>query len=707
VDRKHAMSGAVAAIRRLPRFESLPLKGLSSEEVADLLEIIGDAVPPEALVKTLTTETGGNPFFIREVLLHLREEGRILAKDNAWTSHTAIADAGIPEGVREIVRQRVQRLSDDSNRLLAVGAAFNGAFSFEVAAAAAELDEEAALAAIDEALEAKLLRPGAHPDSFDFTHAIIRHTLYSELNPVRRTRQHRRIAEEMERAWGARVAEHAAEVAYQFWRGATAAGAERGVDYAIAAAENAESAYAFEDVCAFLRIALELLPRGDQRRPRLLARRGLSLISTLNDEEARASAREAGELTAASEGPEAAAEYLAKAARAMYSAGLLRGSWELAAAGLQYTEERRDAVWASLWDLDMMRQSAEDPAFCGIRSNSSKECELRVVLKQLPLDQLTANGLEEPFETRLEVLESAKATPTALLFLAGELRGSLTIWRNEAAEAERQGRIAWAMMSWASVARCHIALGEFTAGQAAYDRASTLSSRASGSSPWFLNLLSVQHDKHVALDDGWEEVFQDPRVISLMQQRNVETQWASAPINAAAAYLMSRINQPDLALQRYLSLLPALEHGAGWTRVYGTMACDAADTLWLLNRTDSIEIVERNIREKVIAPDFRFPTRDSRLSMARLCALQNRYVEASEWFAKARTVLDEQGARPLRAIADFDEAVMYQRRGAGFVVGPGSRLLQAAVEQFEALDMTGWARRAHMTRDVSAGPRSS
>ena len=66
----------------------------------------------------------------------------------------------------------------------------------------------------------------------------------------------------------------------------------------------------------------------------------------------------------------------------------------------------------------------------------------------------------------------------------------------------------------------------------------------------------------------------------------------------------------------------------------------------------------------MLGPDFRFPMRDARLSMARLCALQGRYDEATEWFAKAREVLDEQGWRPLRAICDYDEALMYLRRGA-------------------------------------------
>ena len=54
---------------------------------------------------------------------------------------------------------------------------------------------------------------------------------------------------------------------------------------------------------------------------------------------------------------------------------------------------------------------------------------------------------------------------------------------------------------------------------------------------------------------------------------------------------------------------------------------------------------------------------DLRLSLARLCALDGRLDEADHWFAQARLVLDEQGARPLRAIADFDQALMRTRAG--------------------------------------------
>src|SRR5262249_47534172 len=112
-------------------------------------------------------------------------------------------------------------------------------------------------------------------------------------------------------------------------------------------------------------------------------------------------------------------------------------------------------------------------------------------------------------------------------------------------------------------------------------------------------------------------------------------------------------------------------------------------------------VIARNVHDKVLVPDFRWPMYDGRLSMAHLCALQGRYDEAVDWFAKARTVLDEQGARPLRAIVDFDEALMYCRRGARGDIESAQPLLDAALPQFHAVGMTGWIRRAEALRTSS------
>ena len=325
-------------------------EGLHPDELATMLEMIGDQDAPDALIKVLSEATEGNPLFIREVLMNLLEEGKILADGKGWSSGFTVDELGIPEGVRQVIGRRLQRLSEDANRLLSVGSAFNGGFSFDIAAAVADLNEQAALSALDEALDSQLLRPGSTPETFDFTHALIRHTLYSDVNPARRTRLHRRIAEEMERAWGERVAHHAAEVAFQFWRGSSTAGTERGADYAIAAADNAEAAYAHDEVAAFLRIALELLPQTDVRRPRLLARLATALTCSLEGEEAGRAALEAAAAIARSEGVERAAEYCATMAREMMNAGLMDGAGALAREGLRHVGERRDIIWACLDD---------------------------------------------------------------------------------------------------------------------------------------------------------------------------------------------------------------------------------------------------------------------------------------------------------------------------------------------------------------------
>jgi hypothetical protein len=64
------------------------------------------------------------------------------------------------------------------------------------------------------------------------------------------------------------------------------------------------------------------------------------------------------------------------------------------------------------------------------------------------------------------------------------------------------------------------------------------------------------------------------------------------------------------------------------------------------------------------------------------------------WFTDARRVLTDQGARPLLAIADYDEALMFLRRGGPGDADRAGPLLDAARRQFEQLGMTGWSLRA-------------
>jgi predicted ATPase len=99
--------------------------------------------------------------------------------------------------VKEAIGHRLNRVSPDTNEVLRVCAILGKVFTFEELASAAEQNEDALLDALDEASAAQLISAGSG-DSFSFTHDKIREVLYEELNPIRRRRLHRHVAEGLE-----------------------------------------------------------------------------------------------------------------------------------------------------------------------------------------------------------------------------------------------------------------------------------------------------------------------------------------------------------------------------------------------------------------------------------------------------------------------------------------------------------------------------
>jgi predicted ATPase len=177
------------------------------------------------LAAALYRETEGNPFFIREVLAHLIETGKIVHENGRWIGKaTSISDLGIPEGVREVIGRRLSRLSDGCNRMLTLASTMTGGFSWEAlkaingvgsANAGEMLTEAQLLDLLEEALAAQLIaeRKG-EGSTYDFTHALVRQTLYGELSGPRRVLMHRQIGESLERLYGANADAHLPELAH-------------------------------------------------------------------------------------------------------------------------------------------------------------------------------------------------------------------------------------------------------------------------------------------------------------------------------------------------------------------------------------------------------------------------------------------------------------------------------------------------------------
>ncbi len=691
VGREHPLAEALGGLYRETSFERIDLRGLATDEVGELLAQVGDEQPPRDLVATLCAETDGNPFFLREILLQLVNDGALWDDEGNWAARVA-TPAGLPESVRQTLGRRLERLSPGAHRLLQAASGFDGLFDFAVAARVAGLEEAEALDALDEAIEARLARPVGAGEAHDFMHALIRQALYDQLTAARRTRLHRQIAEAIEQIHGGRLEEYAAALVYQYRRSASVAGAERGVEHAIRAADRAEALYAREDAAVFLRGALELMPAADPRRREVLKRLAVALAWALELEAAADVAVSAAEAIVQEEGPPVAADYLATVAGTLVRAGDMRGAWRLAERGLALCGEERGLTWAYLRAYDLQRREAEDPNSPGIPLDTAERREVaRILFSATPTARgwLASTGFAW-FETRKDVLE--QGDPLALTLWGGEFRRSRELWRERAERAEAHGQIARAVSGWAHLSRCHIALGEFEQARGAYERGEALSRRLPPGTTQALNLAAVRLEMVISQGRGWEVLLGDV-FGPLLRQATRELDWTMAGIRAACAAAYAWLGQRERAFHWLGTLLDPLERASGWAPNYTTTAVLAGEVHWQLEHSQHLSTIERNLRTKVVNPDFRTPMLDGRLAVARLCALDGRQEEAVNWFAAAREVLGEQGARPLLAIVDFDEGLSYLRRGESGDAQRARPLLEAAHEQFDGLGMAGWLER--------------
>jgi tetratricopeptide (TPR) repeat protein len=266
--------------------QHLPLRGLSEPEVARFMQVANPATPPvSSLVAEVHRTTGGNPFFLQEVVRVLQARGTLETAGGA--AHESV---GVPLRVRETVRRRLELLSDGCGAMLPVAAVIGQEFDRLVLAQACAIAPERLPELLDEAVRAGVLLPLGGP-RYVFSHGIIREALCETIPPGERAQLHARVGEALESRSPSDPDAYLGELAHHFGEAAQG-GADPGkaVTYARRAAQHALQRLAFEEAVSRFQhalCALDLDPRGD------LGLRGELLLS-LGDAQ-----RQAGEADAA------------------------------------------------------------------------------------------------------------------------------------------------------------------------------------------------------------------------------------------------------------------------------------------------------------------------------------------------------------------------------------------------------------------------
>ena len=277
------LSTLLADLHRVERVTRIGLDGLGDRDLLEFMatvaghELSDDAV---GLAHALARGTGGNPFFVAEMLRHLRDTESIIQDDTGhWRMSEDLAVSGLPTSVRDVVGRRVGRLGADAGRVLSVAAVIGQSFDIDLLAAVAEIDVDGVLDILEEAERAAIVVEDDEANRFRFTHALMQQTLLDDSSATRRQRTHRKIAETIEAAPDAGVG-HTSELAMHWIAATRPSDVTKALLYAERAGDEALASVAPVDAAVWYGKAVELLDshgvEDDRTRCRLLVGVGQS-----------------------------------------------------------------------------------------------------------------------------------------------------------------------------------------------------------------------------------------------------------------------------------------------------------------------------------------------------------------------------------------------------------------------------------------------
>ena len=288
VDRAHPLSNALADLRRVRGATRIALTGLDSDGVTELLTLAGGhELDSEELAYAalLQRETEGNPFFFGEVLRHLIETGALVQIDGRWKVSVALDEAGLPEGVREVVGRRLSELPEATNTMLGAASVLGREFDVRMLAKVVDEPVGAVLQALESAEQARLIgEVVGRAGRYSFAHALVRTVLFDELGTNRRVRMHQAAG----LAFESESDPPLGELAYHFGEAAIMGETKRAVRYATQAAEHALAIPAAEEAVTLARRGLEVarlgnVPAAERTALLLLLGRGLDATTEFGE----------------------------------------------------------------------------------------------------------------------------------------------------------------------------------------------------------------------------------------------------------------------------------------------------------------------------------------------------------------------------------------------------------------------------------------
>lgn len=220
-------------------------------------QLLGGAIG-EDLSSFLVKKTQGNPFFVEQLVLDLRERGTLFRGQDGWGLSTQVEE--VPVRIEAVLIARLDRLAAEVKEVVQTAAVLGQEFELQVLSRM--LRETPNMADIVQQAEAERVWTALREMHYIFRHALMRDAAYEMQLRARLRDLHRLAAETIEQLYAQELAPYYADLAYHYGR---AGDIEHECRYARLAGEQAAARFANTEAIVHLSRALDLTPEDDWR----------------------------------------------------------------------------------------------------------------------------------------------------------------------------------------------------------------------------------------------------------------------------------------------------------------------------------------------------------------------------------------------------------------------------------------------------------
>jgi DNA-binding CsgD family transcriptional regulator/tetratricopeptide (TPR) repeat protein len=267
VSRKSPLQHTLGGLGKDAGVVRVRLTGLPEPAIGQLAELlIGPYLPSDAIA-AIHHQTDGNPLFVIELLKVLIDESR-----DAGVEPIAVR---IPDGVREAIGRRLNRLSERGNEILITASVIGRVFGAAEISAVLDAEIVDVLEHLEAATQTGIIEPTSDaPNEYRFTHALIRETLYDEIPKLDRLRLHGRVADALVSVRAGNIEPVLTRIAHHYHEAAMLGHVDDAADYAARAAEHAARMHAYEEALTHYDSVIDVLTLNGQPGDERVARAG-------------------------------------------------------------------------------------------------------------------------------------------------------------------------------------------------------------------------------------------------------------------------------------------------------------------------------------------------------------------------------------------------------------------------------------------------